>query len=164
MTQITLKGNPINTCGQLPEKGGKAPAFNLVGNDLSDITNEKYAGKTIILNIFPSIDTPTCALSTKRFNEEVTKLSDTVVICVSADLPFAQKRFCAAEGINNVETASSFRSSFGKDYGVDIVDGPLNGLLSRAIVIINKEGNVVYTEQVPEIADEPNYNDALAGL
>jgi len=164
MAQITLKGNPINTCGDLPMIGSSAPQFSLVKTDLSEATKATYAGKNVILNIFPSIDTPTCALSTKRFNTEASKLNNTVVICVSADLPFAQKRFCAAEGIANVETASSFRSSFGSDYGLEIVDGVLKGLLSRAVVILDAAGKVVYTEQVSEIASEPNYQAAIAAL
>jgi len=164
MASITLKGNPVNTTGSLPATGKTAPAFTLVKADLSEVTNGSYAGKKIILNIFPSIDTPTCALSTKRFNEEAAKLENTIVICVSADLPFAQKRFCAAENIENVETASTFRSSFGKDFGLEIADSVLTGLLSRCIVVINENGEVVYTEQVSEIADEPNYEAALASL
>lgn len=164
MAQVTLKGNPFNTCGELPASGSAAPAFSLVKNDLSESTLESYAGKKVILNIFPSIDTPTCATSTRRFNSEAGKLDNTVVVCVSADLPFAQKRFCAAEGIDNVETASTFRSSFGKDYGVEFVDGPLLGLLSRSIVVIDENGKVVYTQQVAETADEPDYEAAMAAL
>jgi thioredoxin-dependent peroxiredoxin len=164
MASITLKGNPISTCGELPAVGSTAASFKLVKTDLSEVTNESYAGKKIILNIFPSIDTPTCALSTKRFNEEAAKLENTTIICVSADLPFAQKRFCGAEGIENVETASTFRSSFGVDFGVEICDSVLLGLLSRSIIVINENGEVVYTEQVAETADEPNYGAALAAL
>jgi thioredoxin-dependent peroxiredoxin len=164
MAKITLKGNPVNTNGSLPSVGSKAPDFNLVKTDLSDIKLADFLGKKVVLNVFPSIDTPTCALSTKRFNQEAAKLKNTVVICVSADLPFAQKRFCAAEGIENVTTASSFRSAFGKNYGLEIVDSVLKNLLSRAVVIINAEGKVVYTEQVAEIAQEPNYTAALAAL
>jgi thioredoxin-dependent peroxiredoxin len=164
MASITLKGNPVSTCGELPAVGSKAAAFTLVKTDLSEVTNQSYAGKKIILNIFPSIDTPTCALSTKRFNEEAAKLENTVIICVSADLPFAQKRFCAAEGIENVEAASTFRSSFGVDFGVEISDSVLLGLLSRSIIVINEKGEVAYTEQVGETADEPNYDAALAAL
>lgn len=164
MAQITLKGNPINTCGDLPTVGSAAPDFTLVKTDLSELTLDSNAGKKVILNIFPSIDTPTCALSTKRFNEEASKLDNTVVVCVSADLPFAFKRFCGAEGIENVETASTFRSSFGKDYGLEFADGPLVGLLSRSIVILDEDRKVVYTEQVAETADEPNYEAALAAI
>jgi thiol peroxidase len=164
MSQITLKGNPVNTVGSLPSIGTSAPDFTLVKTDLSEISKSDLAGKSVILNIFPSIDTPTCALSTKRFNTEAAQLENTVVICVAADLPFAQKRFCAAEGIDNVETGSSFRSSFGADYGLEIADSVLKGLLSRAVIVINGEGNVVYTEQVPEIANEPDYASAIKAL
>jgi thiol peroxidase len=164
MSQITLKGNPVNTVGKLPDVGSSAPDFNLVKIDLSEISKSDFAGKNVILNIFPSIDTPTCALSTKRFNTEAAKLENTVVLCVAADLPFAQKRFCAAEGIDNVETGSSFRSDFGTAYGLEIADSVLKGLLSRAIIVINGEGNVIYTEQVPEIANEPDYESAIAAI
>lgn len=164
MAQITLKGNPVNTVGQLPSVGSIAPEFTLVKTDLSEITKSDVSGKNVILNIFPSIDTPTCALSTKRFNTEASKLENTVVLCVAADLPFAQKRFCAAEGIENVEAVSSFRSDFGKVYGLEIADSVLKGLLSRSVIVLNGEGKVVYTEQVPEIASEPDYAAAIAAL
>lgn len=164
MANITLKGNPINTCADLPAVGSVAPDFKFIKVDLSEVSKADISGKKCILNVFPSIDTPTCALSTKKFNEEAAKLDNTLVICVSADLPFAQKRFCAAEGIENVQTASTFRSSFGKDYGLEIVDGPLLGLLSRCVIVIDENGQVIYSEQVPEIADEPNYAKAIAAL
>lgn len=164
MTQVTLKGNQFNTCGELPATGSAAPGFTLVKNDLSEGTLESYKGKRVIFNIFPSIDTPSCATSTRRFNSEAGKLENTVVVCVSADLPFAQKRFCTAEGIDNVETASTFRSSFGKDYGVEFVDGPLLGLLSRSIVVIDENGSVIYAQQVAETADEPDYEAAMSAL
>ena len=164
MANITLKGNPIHTSADLPAVGSVAPDFKFIKVDLSEVSKADFAGKKCILNVFPSIDTPTCALSTKKFNEEAAKLDNTVVICVSADLPFAQKRFCAAEGIQNVETGSTFRSSFGKDYGLEIVDGPLVGLLSRCVIVINENGEVTYSEQVAEIADEPNYEQAIAAL
>jgi thiol peroxidase len=164
MANITLKGNPIHTCSDLPAVGSAAPDFKFIKVDLSEVSKADFAGKKCILNVFPSIDTPTCALSTKKFNEEAAKLDNTVVICVSADLPFAQKRFCAAEGIENVVTGSTFRSSFGKDYGLEIIDGPLVGLLSRCVVVINENGEVTYSEQVAEIADEPNYEKAIAAL
>lgn len=164
MTTITLKGNPIETVGQLPAIGTQAPAFNLVKTDLCEVALTQLKGKRVILNIFPSIDTPTCATSVRIFNEKASALSNTEVLCVSADLPFAGARFCGAEGIESVYTASSFRSSFGSDYAVDITTGPLVGLLSRAVVVIDETGKVIHSEQVPEIADEPNYKMALAVL
>ncbi len=165
MAQITFKGNPIHTSGSLPNSGSKAPHFNLTKADLSPTTLADFKGKKLVLNIFPSLDTPVCATSVRKFNEEASKLKDAVVLCVSRDLPFAQKRFCAAEGLNNVITASEYKdSSFSDAYGVRIVDGPLAGLLSRAIVVIDQAGKVVYTEQVPEIAQEPDYGKAIASL
>jgi thiol peroxidase len=161
MAQITLKGNPFNTVGDLPPVGSAAPAFIVTSNKLADVSLAQYSGKKVILNIFPSIDTPVCATSVRKFNEQASKLENTVILCVSADLPFAQSRFCGAEGIENVESVSTFRSSFGQDYGVTIVNGPLAGLLSRAIVILDSVGQVVYTQQVSEIADEPDYETAL---
>ena len=162
MASITLKGNPVSTVGSLPAVGSTAPQFTLTKNDLSDAQNTSYKGKKIILNIFPSIDTPTCALSTKRFNQEASKLENVAVLCVSADLPFAQSRFCAAEGLENVEAVSSFRSTFGQDFGVAIADSVLAGLLSRAVIVIDQDGSVLYTQQVAEIAEEPDYQAALA--
>lgn len=162
MARITLKGNPVTTSGELPAVGAKAPTFTLVGADLSAITAATYAGKSIVLNIFPSIDTPTCATSVRKFNVEAAKVPGTVVLCVSADLPFAQKRFCGAEGISNVFTASTFRSTFGADFGLKIVDSVLEGLLARAVVVIGADGVVRHTELVAEIANEPNYATALA--
>ena len=165
MATVTLKGNPIQTIGTLPNSSTKAPAFTLVGGNLGDITLADYAGKRVVLNIFPSVDTPTCATSVRHFNQDASKLENTVVLCVSRDLPFAQGRFCGAEGIANVVMASDFRDGqFGKDYGVLFTDGPLKGLLSRSIVIINEEGTVIYTEQVAETADEPNYAKAIEAL
>ena len=164
MAQITFKGTPIKTCGELPAKNSRAPDFTLVKQDLSDAELSAYKGKRLILNIFPSIDTGVCAVSVRKFNEKAAALTNTVVLCVSMDLPFAQGRFCGAEGIKNVVTASAFRSSFGEHYGVTIAEGPLAGLLSRAVVIINEAGQVIYTEQVPEIAQEPDYDAALAAL
>ncbi|AOS92247.1 thiol peroxidase [Mycobacterium intracellulare] len=161
MAQITLRGNPINTVGELPAVGSKAPGFSLVGGDLAAVSSEQFAGKPVVLNIFPSIDTPVCATSVRTFNERAAGAGATVVN-VSKDLPFAQARFCGAEGIENVKTASAFRDSFGEDYGVTLTDGPMAGLLARAIVVIGADGNVVYTELVPEIAQEPNYDAALA--
>ncbi|RUP29837.1 MAG: thiol peroxidase [Mycolicibacterium sp.] len=161
MAQITLRGNPINTVGDLPAVGSAAPAFALTGVDLGPVTNEQFSGKPVVLNIFPSIDTPVCATSVRTFNERAAA-SGATVLCVSNDLPFAQKRFCGSEGIENVSTASSFRDSFGTDYGIALADGPMAGLLARAIVVIGADGNVAYTELVPEIAQEPDYDAALA--
>ena len=153
MASITLKGNPIDTIGELPSVGAQAPKFTLVKTDLSECGLQDFGDKTVVLNIFPSVDTGVCATSVKRFNADAGAAENTVVLCVSADLPFAHGRFCEAEGLENVIPASSFRSQeFGKDYGVTITSGPLTGLLSRAIVVIDSSGNVVYTEQVPEIA------------
>ncbi len=165
MASITLKGNPVSTVGELPEVGSAAPAFTGVKDDLSACSLGELSGKKVVLNIFPSIDTGVCAASTRRFNEEAGSLDNAVVVCVSADLPFALGRFCGAEGLDNVVTVSVFRNpEFGSDYGVTIADGPLAGLLSRAVVVIDEEGKVAYTEQVPEIAQEPNYEAALAAL
>jgi thioredoxin-dependent peroxiredoxin len=163
MAQITLRGNPINTAGELPAVGAKAPAFSLTGGDLAAVTSEQFNGKPLVLNIFPSVDTPVCATSVRTFNERVAGGGATVVN-VSKDLPFAQARFCGAEGIENVSTASAFRDSFGEDYGVTISDGPMAGLLARAVVVIGADGNVAYTELVPEIAQEPDYDAALAAF
>ena len=163
MAQITLKGNPINTVGSLPDVGSDAPAFTLVKTDLSETNLSDYAGKTVVRNIYPSVDTGICALSTKHFNADLNGMENTVVLCVSADLPFAHGRFCEAEGLENVTSCSVFRNdSFGSDYGVTITDGPLTGLLARAVVVINGDGKVTYTEQVPEIVQEPNYDAAKA--
>ncbi len=165
MAKITLKGNPIETAGDLPNVGTTAPAFTLVKNDLSEVSLSDFAGKKIVLNIFPSIDTPVCSASVKRFNEEASKRTDTVVLCISADLPFALGRFCGAEGLNDVTPLSVFRSrQFGINYGTLITTGPLAGVLSRAIVILDGSGKVTYTEQVPEITQEPNFDAALAAL
>ena len=164
MATITLKGNPFSTQGDLPAVGSQAPAFTLVKSDLSEVTLASLAGKKVVLNIFPSIDTGTCAMSVRKFNESASSLDNTQVVCVSADLPFAAGRFCGAEGINNVITGSSFRSSFGSDYGVTITNGPLAGLLSRSVVVIDEKGKVLYTEQVAETVNEPNYDAALAAL
>ncbi|GAB7142350.1 thiol peroxidase [Mycobacterium riyadhense] len=163
MAQITLRGNAINTVGELPAVGSSAPTFNLTGADLGTVSNDQFRGKPVLLNIFPSVDTPVCATSVRTFNERAAA-SGVSVLCVSKDLPFAQKRFCGTEGIENVATASAFRDNFGEDYGVTIADGPMAGLLARAVVVIGADGNVAYTELVPEIAQEPNYDAALAVL
>lgn len=164
MAKITLKGNEIHTIGSLPAVGTVAPAFTLVADDLSEATLETYAGQRKVLNIFPSIDTGVCAMSVRKFNEMASELGNTVVLNISADLPFAQKRFCGAEGIDKAKTLSTFRSSFGKDYGVEIVDGPLRGLCSRAVLVLDENNRVLHAEQVPEIAQEPSYDQALAAL
>jgi thiol peroxidase len=163
MAQITLRGNPINTVGELPGVGSPAPAFNLTGTDLGAVSNDQFSGKALVLNIFPSIDTPVCATSVRTFNQRAAE-SGASVLNVSKDLPFAQARFCGTEGIENVKTASAFRDSFGDNYGVSITDGPMAGLFARAIVVIGADGNVAYTELVPEIAQEPNYDAALAAV
>ncbi len=163
MAKITLSGKPINTVGELPAVGASAPAFTLTGTDLGAISSDEYRGKALLLNIFPSVDTPVCATSVRTFNERAAA-SGISVLCVSNDLPFAQSRFCGAEGIENVTTASAFRDNFGADYGITIADGPFAGLLGRAVVVIGADGNVTYSELVPEIAQEPNYDAALAAL
>ncbi|SMC49139.1 thiol peroxidase [Moheibacter sediminis] len=165
MADITLKGNPIHTQGNLPSVGAKAPDFKLTAVDLSEKSISDFKGKKVVLNIFPSVDTGTCAASVRKFNAEASGLENTVVLCISRDLPFAQSRFCAAEGLENVVSLSEFKdNNFSDAYQLKIMDGPLAGLMSRAVVVINEEGNVVYTEQVPEIVDEPNYENALAVL
>lgn len=165
MAKITLKGNEISTSGDLPAVGSKAPEFKLTKTDLSDVTLADLSGKRVVLNIFPSVDTPTCAASVRRFNKEASELANTIVLCISKDLPFALKRFCGAEGLENVVPASEMRnSSFTDNYGVKITSGALEGLMSRAIVVVNENGDVVYTEQVPEIAQEPDYTKAIESL
>lgn len=165
MAKITLKGNEISTIGYLPAVGSQAPDFTLVKTDLAETGLKEYRGKTVVLNIFPSIDTGVCAASARRFNSEAGNRKDTVVLCVSADLPFAHNRFCEAEGLKNVVPASAFRSpDFGKNYGQTITSGVLTGLLARAVVVISPEGKVRYTEQVPEIGQEPNYRAALDSI
>lgn len=163
MATVTLKGNPFETVGNLPKVGDKAPGFSVVKDDLSDLNLTDLSGR-IVLNIFPSIDTDTCAMSVRQFNQKATGLDNTKVVCISKDLPFALARFCGAEGLDNVEVGSAFRSSFGEDYGVTAKTGPLKGLLSRAVVVIDEHGKVIYTEQVAETADEPNYEAALSAL
>jgi thiol peroxidase len=165
MAAITFKGNPVNTSGNLPGIGRRAPDFRLVGSDLTEKSLADFAGKNIVLNIVPSLDTGVCAASARAFNKAANELDDTVILNVSMDLPFAQKRFCQAEDITNVTTLSTFRSpQFGKDYGMTMVDGPLAGLLGRAVVVINLQQEVVYTQLVPEIAQEPNYEAALSAV
>ena len=161
VAQITLRGNSINTVGELPAVGSQAPGFSLTGTDLGAVGDEQFRGKPFLLNIFPSVDTPVCATSVRTFNERAAA-SGITVVCVSKDLPFAQKRFCGAEGIENVVTASAFRDGFGEDYGVTITDGPMAGLLARAVVVVGADGEVLYTELVPEIGQEPDYDAAVA--
>ena len=165
MAQITLKGNPVNTIGDLPKVGDKAPDFVLTKTDLSDVSLKDFAGKTVVLNIFPSVDTEVCSMSVRRFNAEINHYDNAVVLCASADLPFAHARFCGAEGLDNVISVSELRDKeFGTRYGIRIIDGPMAGLLARAVVIIDTDGKVVYTELVPEIAQEPDYEAALRFL
>lgn len=164
MANITMNNDPVTTTGDLPAVGEVAPDFTLVGGDLSDVKLSDFEGTRVVLNIFPSIDTGVCAASVREFNKLAETADSTAVICVSKDLPFAASRFCAAEGIDGVTTASAFRSTFGDDYGVTMVDGPLEGLLSRSVVIIGEDGKVIYTEQVPEIKQEPDYDAAREAL
>jgi thioredoxin-dependent peroxiredoxin len=165
MAKITLKGNAINTNGDLPKVGSKAPDFKLTGADLADVSLANFKGKKKLLNIFPSIDTPVCAMSTKKFNEQAAKQGNTVMLMISADLPFAMSRFCGAENTTIVKTLSMMRDRhFAKDYGVLITDGPLAGITARAVVVLDENDKVVHTELVPEIAQEPNYDKALAAL
>jgi thioredoxin-dependent peroxiredoxin len=165
MASITLKGNPIETFADLPKVGNTAPGFTLVGPDLSELSLSEMKGTTVVLNIFPSLDTSVCAMSVRRFNADAGSLPGVKVLCISADLPFAHGRFCELEGLKNVTGLSVFRSpAFGRDYGVLITTGPLRGLLSRAVVIVDPAGKVVYAQQVPEITDEPDYRSALAAL
>jgi len=164
MATVTLKGNPFQTVGELPAVGSQAPAFVLTGAGLADVSLADFSGQRLVLNIFPSVDTPTCATSVRQFNQALSTLKNTAVLCISADLPFAQARFCGAEGLDQVKNGSSFRSSFGQDYGVSFANGPLKGLLSRAVVVLDEQGKVLYTEQVAETANEPSYEGALAAL
>ena len=165
MANITFKGQPIHTCGELPKIGDEAPDFTLVKSDLSEAKLSDFRGKYVVLNIFPSLDTDVCASSVRRFNKEAAALKNTVVLCISADLPFAAGRFCTTEGIENVITLSTFRNpSFGEQYGLTIVDGPMKGLLARAVIVVNPEGKIVYKELVPEIAQEPDYNSAINSI
>ncbi len=164
MATVTLGGNPINTSGNLPSVGDNAPGFELVNGKLDNVSLQDFANKRKVLSIVPSLDTPTCAVSTRIFNEKAASLDNTVVLVISADLPFAQARFCEAEGLENVVPLSSFRSNFATDYGISIIDGVLKGLTTRAIVILDQQDKVVYTQLVGEIADEPDYDSALAIL
>ena len=165
MANITLGGNPIHTSGELPKTHSKAVDFKLVKEDLSTVTLSDFAGYNLILNIFPSIDTNVCATSVREFNKKAAALENTKVLCIARDLPFAMKRFCGAEGIDNVVCLSDFKDGrFGKDYGLEMTDGNLAGLHSRVVIVVDKNGMIAYTEQVPDIADEPDYDAALASL
>ncbi len=165
MAQITLKGNTINTVGELPKKGEKANDFTLVKTDLSRVSLADFKAKNLVLNISPSLDTGTCATSVRRFNEEAAGLDDTEVLYISRDLPFAQARFCGAEGIKNVVTLSDYETGqFGKDYGLEVAEGPMKGLHSRVVIVLDEDRKVIYTQQVPEIVDEPDYEEALKAV
>ncbi len=165
MAKITLKGTPVNISGNLPLKGSKAPDFVLIKSDLTDLSLTALTGKKLVLNIFPSLDTSTCATSVRKFNQFATGMRNTMVLAISKDLPFAHSRFCTTEGITNVVTLSGFRdTAFGKSYGVDMIDGPLAGLYARSIVVVDETGKVIYTQLVPEITQEPDYDKALTAL
>ncbi len=165
MAKITFKGNPVNTAGDLPRVGAEAPEFSLIKTDLSEVSLHDYKGKRVVLNIFPSVDTGVCAASVRRFNDEASKQANTAVLCVSRDLPFAHARFCGAEGLENVVSLSEYKDEvFSQNYGVKMVDGPLSGLLSRAVVVIDENGKVVHSEQVDDIVHEPNYEAAIKVL
>lgn len=164
MATTTLGGNPVHTSGDLPEVGAPCPSFTLTKNDMSDLTNDDLLGKRVVLNISPSLDTTVCAIGARHFNELAAGLDNTVVVCVTSDLPFAQGRFCTTEGLADVVAASSFRSDFGPAFGVELVDGRLRGLLARAVVVVDEHGTVSHTQLVPEIAHEPDYDAVVAAL
>jgi len=165
MAVVTLKGTPFKTAGELPAKGSAAPDVSLTGKDLADVSLKSFQGKKAVLNIFPSVDTSVCATSVRRFNKEAASLPGAVVLCVSADLPFAQARFCGAEGLSNVTTLSDFRNGdFGRKFGLRLTEGPLAGLLARAVVVLDEKGKVIHSQLVPEIAQEPDYQAALDAL
>jgi thiol peroxidase len=164
MATTSLRGTPVHTVGDLPTVGDKAPAYTLTGGDLTDVASDSFSGSRVVLNIFPSLDTATCAASVRRFNELAAALENTVVVCVSVDLPFAMRRFCGVEGIENLVTGSAFRSSFGTDFGVTLSDGPMRGLLARSVVVVDTDGTVLHTELVPSIGTEPDYDAAVAAL
>ena len=165
MASVTFQGDQVNICGQLPKPGDDAPECTLVKADLSELSFSELKGQKVVLNIFPSIDTPVCAASVRRFNEVAASMENTTVLCISVDLPFAQGRFCGAEGLDKVVSLSTFRcGDFGEKYGVTITDGPLAGLMARAVVVVDENGNVVYSQLVPEITEEPDYDAALAAL
>lgn len=164
MASITFHGNPVSTVGELPKVGEKLPAFTVVNNEMKNVSDSDFAGKRLVINIFPSVDTGVCATQVRTFNKKAAELENTAVIGISNDLPFAQARFCGAEGIDNVQTFSGFRSEFGQDFGVEIADGALAELLARAVVVADENGTVIYSELVSEIGEEPNYDAAIAAL
>lgn len=165
MVLITLKGSPTKTIGELPALNSEAPDFTVTKNDLSELRLKNFLGKKIVLNIFPSLDTSTCATAMIKFNAIASEFKDILILCLSADLPFAQKRFCSSEHLNNIQTASTFRHpNFGKIYGVSIIDGPLEGLLSRAVILLDEKGKIIYREQVKELTDEPNYEALISEI
>ena len=165
MAKVTLGGTPVHTSGSLPAIGSKTPDFKLTATDLASKSLSDYAGQNLVLNVFPSVDTGTCATSIREFNKAASTLENTKVLCISKDLPFAMARFCGAEGLDNVESLSDFKDgNFGKSYGLDFTDGAFEALLSRCVIVVNKDGKIIHTEQVPEIADEPNYKAALDAL
>ncbi|WP_026926482.1 thiol peroxidase [Granulicoccus phenolivorans] len=164
MATTAFKGTTVNTVGDLPAVGAQAPAVSLTAADLSEITSEQLSGKRVVLNIFPSIDTAVCATSVRKFNELAASLANTTVVCASMDLPFALNRFCGAEGIENVQVGSAFRDDFGTAYGVQMIDGPMRGLLARSVVVLDTDGKVLHTQLVPEITTEPDYDAAVAAL
>jgi thioredoxin-dependent peroxiredoxin len=164
MATTSLRGAPVHTVGDLPTVGDKAPAYTLTGSDLTDVASDSFSGSRVVLNIFPSLDTATCAASVRRFNELAASLENTVVVCVSVDLPFAMRRFCGVEGIEDVVTGSAFRTSFGTDFGVTLSDGPMRGLLARSVVVVDADGSVLHTQLVPDIGTEPDYDAATAAL
>jgi thiol peroxidase len=164
MAQTSLGGNPVHTAGELPSVGAPSPSFTITKSDLTDVGPADFAGKRVVLNIFPSIDTAVCATSVRRFNELAAGLENTTVVCVSADLPFAMNRFCGAEGLSNVVTASTFRGDFGQAYGVEMTDGRLKGLMARSVVVLDEKGTVIHTQLVPAISEEPDYDAAIKAL
>ena len=165
MATVTFLNNPVHPAGELPQRGTPAPKFELVKGDLSTLTDEEVRGKRVLLNIFPSLDTNVCATSVRKFNQKAAQMKNTLVLAVSKDLPFAQSRFCATEGIDNVVAVSAFRSTkSGKEYGVELIDGPLAGLLCRAVIIIDESGKILYEQLVPEITHEPDYEAAIEAL
>jgi len=164
MATTSLRGAPVHTVGDLPTVGDKAPSYTLTDSDLTDVASDSFSGSRVVLNIFPSLDTATCAASVRRFNELAASLENTVVVCVSVDLPFAMRRFCGVEGIEGVVTGSAFRSSFGTDFGVTLGDGPMRGLLARSVVVVDADGSVLHTQLVPDIGTEPDYDAATAAL
>lgn len=162
--ETAFENEPVTTVGHLPNVGDKAPAYTLVGQDLGHVNSQDFAGQRVVLNIFPSVDTGVCSASVRRFNEIAAELENTTVLCVSMDLPFAQERFCGVEGIGNVVVASAFRSDFGNTWGLTMADGPMQGMLARAVVVVDPDGQVTYVQLVPEVTQEPDYEDVISVL